>query len=59
MSNKDHLCKWDANMIEAKMDDLVKMVAKPRFVCEKCARSARQKKHLCKPYLFKEKKESK
>ncbi len=28
---------------------VMKEVAKPRYVCEKCARAAREKKNLCKP----------
>lgn len=43
------LCQLKSKEIEKNLRDVMKEVAKPRYVCEKCARAAREKKLLCKP----------
>jgi lipopolysaccharide biosynthesis regulator YciM len=48
---KKHLCKWDR--IEDRMEELVKIVKSPEYVCKKCGRAARDKKWLCKPVALK------
>ncbi len=50
MANTDkNLCKWSKKNIEKNMASLREIVARPRFVCAKCARVAADKKPLCKP----------
>lgn len=49
MSDKNSLCKWKKERIEAQMDKLKDIVAKPKFICKKCGRAATTKKWLCKP----------
>ena len=43
------LCKWDKDEIKDKLKDLKKIVARPRFLCRKCARAANKEEYLCKP----------
>lgn len=43
------LCAWKQKEIEANFDELTTIVGKSKFVCKKCARTAGDKKHLCKP----------
>ncbi|HEY5791902.1 MAG TPA: hypothetical protein VIS74_01300 [Chthoniobacterales bacterium] len=43
------LCDWSKSDIEKHFDKLCELVQEPRFVCRKCARSARSSKSLCKP----------
>jgi hypothetical protein len=48
-----HLCKWDKDRLEDKIDALIKIVKNPGFVCRKCGRAANEKKWLCKPVPLK------
>jgi hypothetical protein len=43
------LCDWSKKDIERHFDELCRLTADPRFTCRKCARSAHDAKHLCKP----------
>jgi hypothetical protein len=43
------LCDWKKRDIEKRFDELVSIIAGPRFVCRKCARVAHGGKYLCKP----------
>lgn len=43
------LCQLKRKDLEKSLRNVMKEVAKPRYVCEKCARASREKKHLCKP----------
>jgi hypothetical protein len=43
------LCKWKASKIEKELPKIRKLVAKPSYVCSKCARVAVDAKYLCKP----------
>ncbi len=43
------LCQLKSKEVEKSLGSLMKEVAKPKYVCEKCARASREKKHLCKP----------
>ena len=43
------LCQLKKKEIEKNLRSVVKVVAKPRYVCEKCARVSREKRYLCKP----------
>lgn len=56
---KKTLCKLDKHDMEENMDTVMKLVAKPHYLCGKCARVATKKKYLCKPVKIKlsEKKE--
>jgi len=42
------LCKYKKEKIE-NLETLKQIVKNPRFICRKCARSAKDEKHLCKP----------
>lgn len=44
-----HLCKWKKKDLENDFGDLLTIVAKPKYVCKRCARAARARKFLCKP----------
>ncbi len=43
------LCDWSKKDIEKRFDELCRLTADPRFICRKCARSAHEAHHLCKP----------
>jgi len=43
------LCKWKKADLEKRWDELVGIVAKPRFICRKCGHVSDHKKWLCKP----------
>jgi hypothetical protein len=45
-------CKWDKDDISRHINFIYELTAKPRFVCEKCARVARLKANVCKPLKF-------
>ena len=42
------LCQRKA-LLNSNPEDYARLVARARFVCRECGRSARKKKHLCKP----------
>ena len=50
---KTTLCKLDKQDMEDSMDDIVSLVAKPKYMCRKCARVAIKKKYLCEPIKIK------
>jgi hypothetical protein len=43
------LCEWKKGEILEEVEKLAEIVRDSRFVCRKCARSAHEDKHLCKP----------
>ncbi len=43
------LCKWKRDDYTRDFEHLVKIVASPHYVCEKCGRVADKKKWLCEP----------
>ncbi|MDP2851716.1 MAG: hypothetical protein Q8O20_11665 [Sulfuricurvum sp.] len=43
------LCKLKKNELEIHFKKIIKIVKKPKFICEKCARVANEKKYLCDP----------
>jgi hypothetical protein len=43
------LCDWSKKDIERHFEELCRLTADPRFTCRKCARSAHDADHLCKP----------
>jgi hypothetical protein len=43
------LCDWSPKDIAKKTDKLRAIILTPRYTCRKCARSANDKTHLCKP----------
>ena len=47
------LCALKKSDIEESTKKLFKIVSKPRFICEKCARVAKDEKHLCHPKALK------
>jgi hypothetical protein len=42
------LCDWKKHEIVDDIDELMRLVHDPRYVCRKCARVAHSEKHLCK-----------
>ncbi|MDP3292017.1 MAG: hypothetical protein Q8M43_08300 [Sulfuricurvum sp.] len=47
------LCKLKKNELEIHFKKIIKIVKKPKFICEKCARVAKDKKYLCEPKKMK------
>ncbi|MBP1681618.1 MAG: hypothetical protein H6Q35_1957 [Proteobacteria bacterium] len=47
------LCGLKKDDIEKYAKKIFKIVSKPKFICEKCARVARDEKHLCHPTVLK------
>jgi hypothetical protein len=45
----DYLCNLDKKDIKENIGDIIKVVSKPKFICEKCARVSSEKKYLCNP----------
>jgi len=43
------LCKLKKDELADDFKKIVKIVKKPKFICEKCARAAKEKKYLCNP----------
>lgn len=43
------LCDWSKKDIEKHFEELCAITHDPRFTCRKCARSAHDARHLCKP----------
>lgn len=42
------LCDWKKSDIKSNWHELIMITANPQYTCAKCARSAREKKVLCK-----------
>ena len=42
-----NLCPLKKDDIKNDAKKIVKIVSKPKFICEKCARVAKDEKHLC------------
>lgn len=49
---KKSFCKWEKNDIKENLEALYTLTANPTYVCEKCARVAKVKVNVCKPYKF-------
>lgn len=47
------LCKLKKNEMANDFKKILKIVKKPKFICEKCARVAKEKKYLCSPLSLK------
>jgi len=47
------LCGLKKDEIAKHSKKIIKIVAKPQFICEKCARVAKNEKHLCHPCALK------
>ncbi len=46
---KKSLCKWTREDLKENWPEMFTLVGKPKFICERCLRSARLKGNLCKP----------
>ncbi|MBE0367536.1 hypothetical protein PAUR_a0908 [Pseudoalteromonas aurantia 208] len=42
------LCEWKKKEIESKLTQLTDIVSPSHYLCKKCARTANDKKYLCK-----------
>jgi hypothetical protein len=49
---KKSFCKWEKGDIKKNIEKIYELTADPRYICEKCARVARLKANVCKPYKF-------
>jgi hypothetical protein len=49
---KKSFCKWNKEDIKENISLIYDLTAKPKFVCQNCARVARRKSNLCKPKAF-------
>ena len=47
------LCKLKKNELATDFKKIIKIVSKPKFICEKCARVAKDKEYLCNPTALK------
>ncbi len=47
------LCKLKKDELTDDFKQIVKIVINPKFICEKCARVAKEKKYLCSPKKMK------
>jgi hypothetical protein len=45
----NHLCDLSKKDIRENMNEIIKIVTIPKYICEKCARVANEKKYLCNP----------
>lgn len=43
------LCKLKKHELAAHLEKIIKITKKPKFICTKCARVAKEKKYLCDP----------
>jgi hypothetical protein len=50
---KKSFCKWGKSDIKKNVISIYDLTAKPKYLCEKCARVAKVKANVCKPYQFK------
>lgn len=46
---KKSLCKWEKDDVKKNWGELSDLLAKSKYVCNKCLRSSRLKGTLCKP----------
>lgn len=53
MSKVKKLCGLKKDDIEKQMEKILKIVSEPKYICEKCARVAKDDEHLCHPLSFK------
>ena len=43
------LCKWRRDDVARQLGHISALVAEPKFLCQRCARVANDKSHLCHP----------
>jgi len=55
MPKTEKICKLNCRDFEKNPDAIFKIVNKPKFICSKCLRVAKNKKYLCKPVALSEK----
>jgi len=54
MTINKSICDWDKKDIEKNLKEIASQVSKPKYVCRKCARVARDEKLLCKAVKIKQ-----
>jgi len=47
------LCSLKKEDVKTYAKKIIKIVSKPKFICEKCARVAKDEKHLCHAFPLK------
>jgi hypothetical protein len=47
------LCKLKKNELVSDFKKITRIVKKAKFICEKCARAANEKRYLCNPVKIK------
>ena len=50
---KKSFCKWNKSDIKKNIKEIYELTAKPKYVCQNCARVSRLKANVCNPYQFK------
>lgn len=45
----DYLCDLSKKDIKENIDNIIKIISKPKYICEKCVRVSSEKKYLCSP----------
>lgn len=48
-----HLCTLKKSSINKNLKKIAKIVKKPKFICDKCARVAHDEEYLCNPSKLK------
>ena len=46
-------CDLSKDYIAKNMDEMISLVDNPKYICRKCARTANEETHLCKPVKMK------
>ena len=43
-------CKWEKDEIKYNIATILELTAGPKYICQKCARVAKNKINVCKPF---------
>jgi hypothetical protein len=53
MTDTKSICDWDKKDIEKNLKEIAAQFMKPKYICRKCARVARDERLLCKAVKIK------